>query len=74
MTNHRDCDIAPTFEEQFAKIFTPRPARTLSPEAVRRIVATIKAHPQELRSVLLDVLAEDIGQMVVHVVKHLNRY
>jgi hypothetical protein len=59
--------IAGSFEEQFARVFAPRPARPLSEKAVERVFASIQRHRQELRSVLLDLLAEDIGIIVARI-------
>ncbi|SRR5260370_293287 len=64
-----DCDIAPTFDEQFGKAFQPRPPRPLSPKAVKRLIATIEAHRQELRFALLDLLAEDIGAIMARILQ-----
>jgi hypothetical protein len=50
--------------QQLAKALAPRPAEPLPPPDVARIVATIQAHPEPFRTVLMDLLAEPIGRLV----------
>jgi len=66
-------DIAPTYEEQLAKVIQPRPMRPLSPREVKCIIAAIQTHRQELRLALLELLAEDIGIIVGTILEQQRR-
>jgi hypothetical protein len=63
--------IAATAAEQLARAQSPRAPESLPPAEAGRLLATLREHQDQLRPLLLDLLAEDIGAIVAEVVKHM---
>jgi hypothetical protein len=51
-----NADIAPTLEEQYAKVFRPRSARPLSPRVLGRLAASLPALLELLTPSIVDII------------------
>jgi hypothetical protein len=64
VADHPANHIAGNVVEQMRRARSARPVKPLSRRAVARVLATVRAYPEEFRAVLLDLLAEPVGRLV----------